>query len=58
MMGHARLKGDVTSANYLDRAETSMMKEALNKMQLVGIDLNRLEARAIELFRLDAVPVQ
>jgi len=35
-----------------------MMKEALNKMQLVGIDLNRLEARAIELFRLDAVPVQ
>jgi len=52
MMGHARPKGDVTSSNYLDRAETSLMKDALNKMQLVGIDLNRLESRAIELFGL------
>jgi integrase len=52
MMGHARAKGDVTSAHYLDRAETSQMKEALNKMKLVGIDLDRLEARANELFNL------
>jgi len=56
MMGHARPKGDVTSANYLDRAETSMMKEALNKMQLVGIDFDRLEARANELFGLSKTP--
>ena len=56
MMGHARPKGDVTSANYLDRAETSMMKEALNKMQLVGIDFDRLEERANELFGLSEAP--
>lgn len=53
MMGHARSTSDVTSTFYLDRTETSMMKDAHDKMKLVGIDLNRLEARAIELFGLD-----
>ena len=52
MMGHARQKSDVTSAYYLDRAEISIMKDVHDKMQLDGIDFDRLEARAKELFDL------
>lgn len=52
MMGPARPKSDVTSANYLDRDETSLMEEALNTMRPDGIDLDRLAARAYELFDL------
>jgi hypothetical protein len=50
LMGHARNKRDVTSAYYLDRSETSMIQAAHDKMQLVGNNLDRLEARARELF--------
>jgi len=50
LMGHARVKEDVTSSSYLDRSETYLMKQALDKMKLEGIDINRLEIRARELF--------
>jgi integrase len=49
-MGHAPDKGDVTRSRYLKRSSLRKLMESQDKMQLKGIDLDRLEARAKELF--------
>jgi integrase len=51
-MGHAPDKKDVTRARYLKRTVAVQLRDALDKMRLDGIDLDRLEARAKELFNL------
>jgi len=49
-MGHAPDKGDVTRSRYLKRSNLKKLVVSQDKMQLKGIDLDRLEARARELF--------
>jgi integrase len=51
-MGHAPDKGDVTRSRYLKRSKIRKLIASQDKMRLEGIDLDRLEARARELFGL------
>lgn len=49
MMGHST--GHSVTARYTKRTKAEALKEVSNQMNLDYIDLDRLEARAIELFR-------
>jgi len=51
MMGHST--GGSVTARYIKTAKTKALKAVSEQMNLDIIDLNRLEARAMELFGTD-----